>query len=97
MRKFLSICAVALCVALLIACTKKNPAPSAVPTGNPDITAQPTPISGSVIIAESSNAVSDKEKQAVLDSLAKQIDDAFDAAEHLEDLDNSDLDPGKIE
>ena len=95
MKKFLSICAAALFLALAMACTKKNPVQSAVPTGSPQNTEMQTP--GSVIIAESSNAVSDKEKQAVLDNLAKQIDDAFNAAKNLEDLDNSDLDPGKIQ
>ena len=46
---------------------------------------------GSVIIAESSNTVSDKEKRAMLGDLSKQIEIALGGLEALEDVDDSDL------
>lgn len=49
------------------------------------------------IIAESSNTVSDKEIQAILDDLSGDLDSALGDAENLEDLDDSDLDVNNID
>jgi hypothetical protein len=60
------------------------------------IKASAKPTSGSIIV-ESSNAVSDKQKQAILDDLSNQIDAAFSGSEKMEDLDNSDIDTNNIQ
>lgn len=44
-----------------------------------------------VIIAESSNTISDAEKQEILDSLMGEIDSVLGNIDDLEDLDDSDL------
>ncbi len=78
-------------------------ASSAASTGNVDSTPQPTSSAqtesqaSSAIIAESSNAVSDKEKQAILDELSDELDSALNGTEDLEGLDDSDLDTDNIE
>ncbi len=104
MKKVLFICAIALCLVLLTACGKKSVNPNSTQNPSPIAsvgasgTSSPAPPSpGTVIIAESSNAVSDKEKQAVLDNLSREIDEAFNAGRGLEDLDNSDIDTGNIQ
>ena len=51
--------------------------------------AETTP--GSVIIAESSNTISDSEKQEVLEGLMDEIDSVLGSIDNLEDLDDSDL------
>lgn len=48
------------------------------------------------IIAESSNTVSDKEKEAILDELAAELDSAFGGVDSLEELSDSDLDVSGI-
>jgi len=61
-------------------------------TGEPqDSTDDPT------VIAESSNIVSDKEKQEILDALADQIDDSLGSLDELDELDDSDLNMDDIE
>lgn len=51
----------------------------------------------SVVIAESSNTVSDKEKQEVLDDLSRELDEILKGIGDMEDMDDSDLNPGNIE
>ncbi len=46
---------------------------------------------GSVIIAESSNTISDSEKQEILDGLMGEIDSVLGNIDSLEDLEDSDL------
>lgn len=53
-------------------------------------------VSTSSIIAESSNTVSDKEVQAILDDLSGELDSALNDADNLEDLDDTDLDVNDI-
>jgi hypothetical protein len=43
------------------------------------------------VVAESSNAVSDKEKQKILNDLSSQLDDTLNSIEGMEDVDDSDL------
>jgi len=45
----------------------------------------------SVIIAESSNTISDSEKQEILEGLMGEIDSVLGSIDNLEDLDDSDL------
>lgn len=56
-------------------------------------TSQPVAQASSSIIAESSNAVSDKEKEAILDNLSSQLDGMLNDSKSLDDIDSSDLDP----
>ena len=101
MKKIFCICAIALALLFLTACGNKAAGTKATPTATMGSAvgsnAPKSPSPGTVIVAESSNAVSDKEKQAVLDTLSKEIDDAFNAGKNLEDIDSSDLDTGNIE
>lgn len=50
-----------------------------------------------VVIAESSNTVSDKEKQEVLDDLSRELDELLKGLGDLESMDDSDLNPDNIE
>jgi hypothetical protein len=72
-------------------------AESPQPAENQDAEASPVITGSSSIIAESSNTVSDKEKQAILDKLSSQIDNALNDTQNLEDVDDSDLDTNNIE
>ena len=58
----------------------------------PEATPSATQSPGSPIIAESSNAVSDKEKQQILDDLSEDLEDVLSSLNNLEDFDDSDLD-----
>ncbi len=49
------------------------------------------------IIAESSNTVSDKEKQQILDDLTGELGKALDTLGSLEEPDDTDVDAGSIE
>jgi hypothetical protein len=70
------------------------PEPDA-PGAEPDAPSEQA--SSGSIIAESSNTVSDKEIEAILDDLSGELDSALSGAENLEDLDNTDLDVNDIE
>ena len=52
---------------------------------------------GSAIIAESSNTVSDKEKQEILDDLSEELESVLDSIGDLEDIDDDDLDIDDME
>lgn len=52
---------------------------------------KPADTPGSMIIAESSNTISDAEKQEILDNLMAEIDGVLGNIDSLEDLDDSDL------
>lgn len=54
-------------------------------------------VSSDSVIAESSNTVSDKEIEAILDDLSGELSSALDTTKNLEDLDDSDLDVNNIE
>ena len=69
-----------------IVAAEATPTAEAVESGTQ---AEATP--GSVIIAESSNTISDAEKQEILDSLMGEIDSVLGSIDSLEDLDDSDL------
>jgi len=111
MKRVLLTCLIAaLCLVPLTACAKKgtsvqpsqlqsqSPGPSTTsPSAANTNTASASPSPSSIIVAESSNAISDKQKQAVLDNLTKELDDAFDSSGKLEDLDDSDLNTNNIE
>jgi hypothetical protein len=101
MRKILAISLLALCLLFTAACKGKAngipnastiPASSSIAVTSPGAATTP----GSVIIAESSNAISDKEKQVVLDNLARELDNAFNSSGNLDDLDDSDLNTDNI-
>jgi hypothetical protein len=49
------------------------------------------------IIAESSNTVSDKEKQQILDELSSELDKAIGTLDELDEPDDSDLSADSIE
>jgi len=68
-------------------------APSAVTGSGAEAGATP----GSVIIAESSNTISDSEKQEILEGLMGEIDSALGDIDSLEDLDDSDLGTDNID
>ncbi len=91
------------CLMLTGACAKTGK--SATNTATPDASAETTassdvqlsPPSDSVIVAESSNTISDKEKQDVLDDLTDQLGASLDSLSDMEELDESDLDMDEIE
>ena len=92
MKKFLIVCAMVICLMLFAGCAKRG-AVSKTPTGTA-ATVSLTP--GTVVVAESDNAISDQQKQAVLDELSKELDDAFGAGKNLTDLEDSDLNTDNI-
>lgn len=74
---------------------------SSVPEVSGGDTSLPAPLGteqqSDPIIAESSNTVSDKEKQAILDELSSELDNALGSIGDLEALDDSDLDVNVID
>ncbi len=112
MKKFISLCIfAAICLLFFAGCaaTKDNtdhtqtesaaasqtatPGTSAVASAAPAGSAS----ADSGIIAKSSNTVSDKEKQKILNDLSSQLDDALNNIANLEDLDESDLNIDNIQ
>lgn len=95
-----------LCLMILGACVKKDTSDAAAASGSASAqatlresadtaavtesgAAEATP--GSLIIAESSNTISDAEKQEILDGLMGEIDSVLGSIDSLEDLEDSDL------
>jgi hypothetical protein len=68
-----------------------SPVTAADTTASATESAEPGASPDSVIIAESSNTISDAEKQEVLNNLMGEIDSALGSIDSLEDLDDSDL------
>ena len=109
MKKILCIGLAVFFVIALSACINKQGAASspavspdntlsAAGTGTePPVVSDGEQASSGSIIAESSNTVSDKEIEAILDDLSGELDSALDDAENLEELDDSDLDLDNIE
>lgn len=111
MKKILCVSLAALLAILLSACVNKDQIPSAnaaLQTSNiPEVSIGASDLpeadtsggqsSQGPIIAESSNTVSDKETEAILDELSADLESALGGAEGLEDIDNTDLDLNNIE
>jgi hypothetical protein len=107
MKKILCISLTLLLLITMSACVKSKGAASS-PAASPDTSVSAGPDSSSdvpggeqdssgSVIAESSNTVSDKEVEAILDDLSGELDSALNDAENLEDLDDTDLDVNNIE
>jgi hypothetical protein len=112
MKKILCISLAVLFIIVLSACVKKPDGVSssaspeitspetAVTAAGPDTASSGIgggQVSSDSIIAESSNTVSDKEIEAILDDLSGELDGALSDAENLEDLDDTDLDLDNID
>ena len=105
MKKIIAVCLLAaLCLTILGACVKTDTSDAASDSASAQSTlsesadtaavtesgaAEATP--GSLIIAESSNTISDTEKQEILDGLLGEIDSVLGSIDSLEDLEDSDL------
>lgn len=87
--------------------TSETAAVSVLPSDNETLTASESAQSPetsqaeatpeAVIIAESSNIISDSEKQEILDGLIGELDSTLGSIDSLEDLDDSDLNTDTIE
>lgn len=83
MKKFLSLfLGIALCLAFVSGCKQAS-------TQKPVKSADAVTTSG--VVAESSNVISDKEKQAVLISLTNELDAMLDDLNNADDIDDADL------
>ena len=81
-------------------CKGAEPEPTlqATPIASPSADgAAETPSPNPVVVAESSNIVSDKEKQEILNKLIEQIDGSFNSVDEMDELDESDLNMDDIE
>ncbi len=107
MKKILCMSLILLLLITMSACVKNKGAASS-PAASPDtsVSVVPDPSSGALggeqassgsVIAESSNTVSDKEVEAILDDLSGELDSALSGVENLEDLDDTELDVDSIE
>lgn len=106
MKKIIYVCLITVfCIMLISACANKGE--NATETQSIDQTetndlnnASPQNEEGqsdSSIIAESSNAISDKEKEEIINDLSNQLDSALNNVNDLEDLNDSDLNVDNID
>ena len=105
MKKAAYLCLViAFCIMLFSACAgnaDKNSGSATDQTQTSDlITTTPQgeeSQTDSSIIAKSSNTVSDKEKEEILNELSGELDDALNNVNDLKDVEDSDLDVNSID
>ena len=74
--------------------TPVDTAPAATPAST---AAEKSEAAAPEIIAESSNTVSDKEKQQILDELSSELDQAIETLNGLDEPDDSDMSADSIE
>ncbi|MEZ4358489.1 MAG: hypothetical protein R2876_07775 [Eubacteriales bacterium] len=105
MKKILYVClTIVFCVMLFSACAgENNESASQTQTDNVSTTSPSASLNegegqtDSSIIAKSSNTVSDKEKEEILNDLSSELDSALDNVNDLQDLNDSDLDVDDID